>query len=61
MRLGTRLGGCGMSEQDLERLKKWEAKLCEAIAEPPLYWREESEVRDRWGKTKYPLRWPSRL
>ena len=50
-----------MSEQDLERLKKWEAKLCEAIAEPPLYWREQSEIRDRWGKTKYPLRWPSRL
>jgi len=36
-----------MSEKDLERLRKWEAKLSEGLSEPPLYWREQSETQVR--------------
>jgi hypothetical protein len=50
-----------MSKAEIEKFKKWESKFLEYMPEPPGYWREQSEIRDRWGKTKYPLIWPSRL
>ena len=50
-----------MSEKDLERFRKWELKFLKDFPEPAFYWREQSELRDRLGKTKYPLKWPSRL
>lgn len=50
-----------MPEKDLERFRKWELKFLKDFPEPAFYWREQSELRDRLGKSKYPLKWPSRL
>ena len=50
-----RLGGSGMTEAELERLRKWEEKLVTEwkIPLPPEGWQERLRKRDEAGETRY--------